>query len=156
MGVVGTRIAFAEPDDSFFDGKVGVGGHARHFVKVMIDVGDEEEGTFGEGEGYFANVVEFVAHFPDDDVDAGGVLGNDVDVVVVVAVHGEEGLHVFGEVFVVAAAVVLPGFVDDDGCVLDVFFGVGADPAVGAEAGFGVDDGVVGEDKVGVVEGRGR
>ena len=150
VGVVGGCEAFAEDDVFFLDGEVGVRGHAGHFVEVVVDVGDEEDRSVGEGDADFSDVVEFVAHFPDDDVDTGGVLSDDVDVVVVVTVHGEEGLHVFCEVFVVAAAVVLPGFVDDDSSVLDVFVDVAGFPAVGAAAGFEVEDGVVGVDGVGV------
>lgn len=62
----------------------------------------EEEWTVSKGYCDFFDVVHFVAHFPDNDVYTGGILSDDIDVVSVVSVEGEEGMVILSEFFVVS------------------------------------------------------
>ena len=62
----------------------------------------EVERTVSEWYADFFDVVHFIAHFPDNDVHTGGILSDDIDVISVVSVEGEEGVVVLSEFFVVS------------------------------------------------------
>lgn len=62
----------------------------------------EPERTVREGKSGFADVIHFVTHFPDDDINARGILSDDIDVIAVMPVESEESVVIFGEFFVVS------------------------------------------------------
>ena len=47
----------------------------------------EPERTVREGKSGFADVIHFVTHFPDDDINARGILSDDIDVIAVMPIE---------------------------------------------------------------------
>ena len=73
----------------------------------------EPERAVSEGKGGFLDVVHLIAHLANNDINARGILGDDIDVISVVSVEGEEGMVVLSEFFVVAGGVLCIGFIDN-------------------------------------------
>ena len=94
----------------------------------------------------FFDVVKFIDHFPDNDINAGGILSNDIDVIAVMSVQSKECLQVFTEVFVVTRREVLPCFINDDGGIIDGFENIVMFPFVSGVSDFFVKNREVGID----------